>query len=146
MSFIDMNAAHRWSEADIINRTEAMIASDFPPHEVEIINRIVTAAAAGIYQLTEEEETKVNYYNLVCLQAREAGEAARVDMALLAQVLDYEEAQRIKEVALTAIAGAQPVLDAAGDDVLALVEQRRPPEPVPEPDPEFPTQTEEVNQ
>lgn len=153
MSFIDMMANHRWSEADIVNRTEAIIASEFPPVEVEIINRIVTAAAAGIYQLTEEEETKVNYYNVVCLLAREEGEAARADMALLAQALDYEDAQHIKAAALASIAraqvaivDAQPVLDAAGAGVLALVEQRRPSEPVPEPAPEFPTQTEEVNQ
>lgn len=118
-SFIDMLASHRWSEADIINRTEAMIAAEFTPAQVAIINRIVTAAAAGMYQLTEEEQAEVTRYNQVCLAAREAGDAAREDMAFLAQVLDFEAAQRVvaaateEVVALAAL--RSPKLDPAGD-------------------------------
>lgn len=112
-SFIDMMASDRWSEADIINRTEAMISSEFPPAQVAIINRIVTAAAAGMYQLTEQEQLEVARYNEVCLAARQAGDAARADMRLLEQVLDYEAAQR--------------TIGAAGVDVIDLVAMRTPP-------------------
>lgn len=115
MSFIDMMASDRWTEADIINRTEAMIAAEFTPHQVAIINRIVTAAAAGIYQLTEEEQAEVARYNEVCLAARKAGDEARANMALLAKALDYEAAQR--------------VINAAGEDIVALVAARAPAPP-----------------
>jgi hypothetical protein len=112
-SFIDMMASHRWTETDIINRTEAMIAAEFPPNQVAIINRIVTAAAAGMYQLTEEELAEVTRYNEVCLAAREAGASARADMALLAQVLDFEAAQQL--------------VAAAAEEVVALAALRAPP-------------------
>lgn len=118
-SFIDMMASHRWTETDIINRTEAMIAAEFSPNQVAIINRIVTAAAAGMYELTAEELAEVTHYNEVCLAAREAGAAARVDMALLAQVLDFEEAQRL--------------VASAADEVIALAALRSPPPVVDEP-------------
>lgn len=142
--FIDMMANDRWSEADIVNRTEAMIASEFPPNEVAIINRIVTAAAAGIYELTPEEIEKVDHYNLVCLQAREAGDASRLDMVLLSQVLDYEEAKVNKAQAEANLLKADAVLALATDAVLALVEQRTVPEPVQEETPTNPNEETEV--
>jgi len=111
-SFIDLMASDRWTEADIINRTEAMIAAEFSADQVAIINRIVTAAA-GMYQLTGEELAEVECYNEVCLAAREAGAAARADMALLARVLEFEEAQQ--------------VVAAAGEEVRALAALRVPP-------------------
>lgn len=112
-SFIDMMASHRWTETDIINRTESMIAAEFSPNEVAIINRIVTAAAAGMYSLTEEELAEVTRYNEVCLAARDAGAAAREDMALLAKVLDFEAAQQL--------------VVAAAEEVVALAALRAPP-------------------
>jgi hypothetical protein len=123
-SFIDMMASDRWSEADIINRTEAMIAAEFTPNEVAIINRIVTAAAAGFYELTETEQADVLRYNQVCLEARAAGDAARADMRLLDQVLGYEAAQR--------------TINAAGPDVVDLVQLRTPPADVEPPASEQP--------
>lgn len=113
MSFIDMMASDRWSEQDIVNRTEAMIAAEFPQAQVAIINRIVTAAAANMYQLSEQELAEVQRYNEVCLEARQAGEAARADMRLLEQVLDYEAAQH--------------TISTAGQDVVDLVALRSPP-------------------
>jgi hypothetical protein len=110
MSFIDMMADDRWTEADIVNRTESMIRSEFPPDQESIINRIVTAAAAGMYQLTEEEQVQVARYNQACLEARDAGNAARVDMRLLEQALDYEV--------------DKGVIDAASAEVKALVDER----------------------
>lgn len=154
-SFIDMMASHRWSEADILNRTEAMIAAEFNAAQVEVINRIVTAAAAGMYQLTEAEQAEVMRYNAVCLEAREAGEASRADMALLAQALDFEDALRAKIAAVAAIeraqleiAEAQRVLDSAEQATLDLVALRLPsePEPAPEPAPVIEPEADEVAQ
>jgi hypothetical protein len=116
-SFINMMASDRWSETDIVNRTEAMIAAEFPPAQVAILNRIATAAALGQYQLTEQEVTDIERYNVVCLAAREAGDAARADMALLAQTLDYEAAQATiarcgpEVVALYALRNPAPVAE-----------------------------------
>jgi hypothetical protein len=116
-SFINMMASDRWSEADIVNRTEAMIAAEFPPAQVAILNRIATAAALGQYQLTEQEAADIERYNLVCLAAREAGDAARADMVLLAQTLDYEAAKATiarcgpEVVALYALRNPAPVAE-----------------------------------
>ena len=112
-SFINMMASDRWSEQDIVNRTEAMIAAEFPPADQVILNRKVTAAAAGMYELTDEEKAEVTRFNALCLEARQAGEDARADMRLLEKVLDFEAAQRL-------IAGAAV-------DVLDLVALRNPP-------------------
>jgi ferritin-like metal-binding protein YciE len=116
-SFINMMASDRWTEADIVNRTEAMIAAEFPPAQVAILNRIATAAAIGQYQMTAEEQSEINRYNEVCLAARAAGDAARVDMVLLAQTLDYEAAQATiarcgpEVVALYALRNPAPVAE-----------------------------------
>lgn len=110
MSFIDLMASDRWSESDILNRTEAMIASAFPIADQLIMNRKVTAASAGMYQLTDDEKAQVGQFNSVCLAARQAGDEARTDMALLAQVLDYEAANGEGTT--------------AGQDVLDLVARR----------------------
>jgi hypothetical protein len=126
-TFINMMASDRWSETDIVNRTEAMIAAEFSREREAIINRIVTAAAAGMYTLSEEELATVARYNEVCLTARAAGEAARTDMRLLEQVLDYEAAQR--------------VITAAGVDVVALAALRNPPTAVEQADEDPPIST-----
>jgi hypothetical protein len=116
-SFINMMANDRWSEADIVNRTEAMIAAEFTPSQVAILNRVATAAALGQYQLTEQEMADIGRYNTVCLAAREAGAAARADMELLAQTLDYETAQQTitradpEVVALYALRNPAPVAE-----------------------------------
>lgn len=117
MSFVNLLGSDVWSEADIVNRTEAMIHAEFPVEQEGIINRIVTAAAAGMYALTEEEEAQVERYNQVCLDARAAGVAARADNERLVQVLAYEHA-------LAAAAAAQMVIDAVTEDVLALASTR----------------------
>jgi len=93
-SFVDLMGNDRWSEVDILNRTEAMIAAEYTMAEVAVLNRIATAAAIGQYELTEQEQEQIARYNQVCVAAREAGVAARQDMKLLEQVLDFEAAQR----------------------------------------------------
>jgi len=90
MSFINLMADDCWSEADIVNRTEAMIASVFPASEQVILNRKVTAAAIGAYTLTTAEQDEVAQFNALCMQARQAGLDARADMTLLTQALACE--------------------------------------------------------
>lgn len=128
-SFIDMMASDRWSESDIINRTEAMISAEFTPNQVAIINRVATAAGIGQYQLAAEEQAEIARYNAACLAARDAGNAARADMRLLEQALDYEAAQR--------------TIQAASRDVIDLVVLRNPPVAVPDPLLEQPLPTDE---
>lgn len=156
MSFIDMMANDVWSEADIVNRTEAMIRSGYPPNVEAIINRKATGAALGQYVLSADEQAEIAAYSATSEAARQAGNAARADMALLRKVLDHEAAQRrlalpavtepatatgtdengeAIEVANPAIAqdeaeraAAQAVIDAADQATLDLVTLRNPPE------------------
>lgn len=93
-SFVDLLASDVWSEADIVNRTEAMIASEFPPAAAAILNRKVTGQTLGQYTLTADEQVELARYAAVSEAARAAGEAARDDMALLQSALEVEAAQR----------------------------------------------------
>lgn len=102
-SFVDMMANDVWSEEDIVNRTEAMIASEFPPAQVAILNRVATAAALGQYTLTDDEVAEIERYNVVCVAAREAGIAARADMQQLQRALDYEAAQSVIDASTTEV-------------------------------------------
>lgn len=90
MSFINCLGSDIWSEADIINRTEALIASEFPVNTVAILNRKVTASTIGAYALTDDEQADVARYDQVCTAAAIEGHAARADMTLLLEVLEIE--------------------------------------------------------
>ena len=91
MSFIDLTKNDAWSEADIINRTEAMITSEFPKTRVDILTRKMQGQAMG-YVLTEQEESDLVAYSMACYHAGAAADAARADMLLLAQVMELEAA------------------------------------------------------
>ena len=91
MSFINLLSNDQWTEADIVNRTESMIASDFPKSRIDILTRKVQGQAMG-YTLTEQEAVDLQAYQVVCYQAGAAADAARADMALLNAVLAYEQA------------------------------------------------------
>lgn len=110
MSFINMLGNDVWNESDIVNRTEATIASEFSPATTAILNRKVTAATIGQYTLTDEEQLEVSRYAEVCRMAAAEGVAARKDMALLQTVLDYES--------------AFGVVTSASEDTLALAALR----------------------
>ena len=77
MSFINLLVNDVWSEADIVNRTEALISSEFSPNVVAILNRKVTAATIGQYVLTASEQAEVGRYAAVCNAAALAGNEAR---------------------------------------------------------------------
>lgn len=89
-SFIDLMAGDRWSEADIVNRTEAVIAKDFPPARAEILRRKVMGQMLGQYALTPDEQAEMAQYAQASMQAGAMADAARADMALLAQALAVE--------------------------------------------------------
>jgi len=95
-----------WSEADIVNRTETMIASEFPRDAVAILNRKTTGAVLGQYAMTVAEQAELERYAQICAAARQAGIDARADNVLLTQVLDMEVAQRRLDIPLV-----EPVLD-----------------------------------
>lgn len=140
-SFINLMASDIWSEADIVRRTEAMIYSQFSKEQEAILNRKATGAALGQYTLTPEEAADLARYAQVTEDARQAGNAARADMALLLQVFDVEAA--LRRLALPEVEpvegneaeveqdqaerqAAQDTIDNASTEVMALVEQRNP--------------------
>jgi hypothetical protein len=90
MSFVNLMASDVWSEVDIINRTESMIAGHSTPQAVAILQRKVTAEQLGQYKLTDAEKAELQAYQLACFQAQQAGIEARADMVLLTEVLAVE--------------------------------------------------------
>lgn len=128
MSFIDLQGAVVWSEADITARTEAMVHAEFSVQEETILNRKVTGTVLGQWQMTPQEQGDLMRYAAVCLQAKQAGVDARADNARLRQALAVEAALRQLAGADDPILTrdqAQAVVDAAPADVQALVAARR---------------------
>lgn len=153
MSFVDLMASDVWSEADITRRTEALVRAEFSAERETILNRKVSGALAGQYQLTEAEQAEVALFQRVTLAAKQAGEQARADMALLLEVFDVEAAARrlarpvvepemdeagnvtnqeaINQDAAER-AAAQAAIDGASPDARALYVVRNPPQPEPQ--------------
>ncbi len=139
-SFINLMANDIWSEADIIRRTEAMIRSEFSLDVETILNRKVLGISIGTYTPTDADLAEIARYDQVAKAAQAAGVAARVDMALLLQTMDYEKAMR--RLALPPIeddeqdaaerAEAQAVVDAASQEVVDLYALRNPPPELPD--------------
>ena len=109
MSFIDLMASDVWTEADIVRRTEAMVRAEFSAERETILNRKVSGAIIGSYEMTEQDQAEVALFQQVTLAAKDAGDAARADMSLLAQVFEVESAAR-----RLALPEVQPELDEAG--------------------------------
>ena len=156
MSFINLLANDVWSEQDIINRTEAIIRSEFSIQSETILNRKLLGEVTGSYQMTDAEKEELTRYKTAVMNAQIAGIDARKDMELLNQVLAFEKiAERLKQPAPEQIIVDQEVtnqaeidadyaereavqaeLDAMPEDVRALFDLRNP-APVP-PTPEQP--------
>lgn len=110
MSFINLLGSDNWTDADIINRTEAMIASEFPKARIDILTRKVQGQAMG-YALTEQETADLQAYQAVCYQAGAAADAARADMVLLNDVMAHERAvERLTRTPVT-----EPLMIAEGE-------------------------------
>jgi hypothetical protein len=150
-SFVDVMANDVWSEQDIVNRTEAMIRSEFSDAEQVILNRKVAGVAFG-FAMSESEQAQLLRFQALCLEAQAAGAVARTAMGLLQGAMDVEAATarlalpavtvpetvfvideegQAVEVPNPAIeadaverAAAQAVIDGADLDVLDLVEMR----------------------
>jgi len=132
MGFINMMSNDIWSESDIVRRTENMIRSVFSAEQEDILNRKATGAALGQYELTESDLTSLSKYASVSEDARQEGDAARADMALLMQVFEIESAiNRLNSPVIEDDEQdeierqvAQDTVDSANPAALDLVEQR----------------------
>lgn len=92
MSFVNLLANDIWSEADIVKKCEDIVHAEFPLIEENILHRKVTAATIGSYSLTPEETQQLGEYKSVCERAKQEGIQARLDMTLLYQIMEYENA------------------------------------------------------
>lgn len=163
MSFINLMANDIWTDADITRRTEAMVRTEFSAEAEIILNRKVAGISLGQYMPTEADQIEMARFKAVVDAAHDEGVAARADMALLLETMDYETAMRRLEQPfphsdapeeeieedLLERAAAQAVVDAASQDVVDLYDLRNPPlpelEPEPEPEPEVDPVTAESN-
>lgn len=93
MSFIVVTDNDIWSDIDIVNRTEAMIASVISPAAVAILQRKVTAAAMGEYTLTLAEQMQLEQYKIACYHAGVVADSARKTMADLLVVMQHERGE-----------------------------------------------------
>jgi len=122
MSFIDLMADHRWSEVDIVNRTEAMVREHFSAQAEAILARKVMGTGMG-YVLTATEQAEVMHFQQVSMLARQAGEEARADMALLEQALSVEAAvQRLAQPPIDPVLGESELVEGAPPVALNLAE------------------------
>lgn len=154
MSFVNLMANDDWSEADIANRTEAILRGQFSVVDEQVLNRKVTGNMLGIYVLDDDDKAQVAAFAAATLAARDAGVQARADMALLRDTWVLEAAMRrlaqpvvepevndegvvMNQGAVDADqaerAAAQATWDAGSEQAKALYEQRNPPPPEPEP-------------
>jgi hypothetical protein len=123
MSFVDLMVNDDWSEADIVNRTEAMVRSHVSVQAERILNRKVLGASRGEYTLSGDEQAELAVFQAISLDAQQAGEAARADMALLRAAWGYEAAlQTLGDD--PSDAQAQAAIDAATVEILELALQR----------------------
>lgn len=130
MSFIDMMADDVWSDADITNRTEAMVRAQVSTMEELVLNRKLQGAALGQYTLTAEDQAQMALLAQAGYAAQQEGIAARADMALLHKVFEVEEAEKLladPDAGEDEKAAAQGQIDAADAEVMGWVEARRPP-------------------
>ena len=98
MSFINLLANDVWSDADIVNRTEAMIRSEFSVQAETIMNRKLLGEATGSYTLNDDEKAELVRFKTAVFNAQVAGVEARRDMELLKKVFELEAAdQRLKK-------------------------------------------------
>ena len=132
MSFIDMMADRIWTDAEITNRTEAMVRAVVSVAEELVLNRKLQGAALGQYTLTPEDRAQMALLAQAGYAAQQEGIAARRDMSVLREVLAVEAAVRAlghPEAREDDLARAQERIDAANAEVMGWVEARRTPAP-----------------
>jgi hypothetical protein len=129
MSFVNLLADDVWSEADIVARTEAIVRSQFSAIDEQILNRKVTGQMLRQYTLTEDEQAELGAFAAATEAARQQGDTARADMALLAQAMDVE-AGTLDPATVT-----QDVADLVAQRAAARAAAEPTPEPTQEPQP-----------
>lgn len=102
-TFIDLLGNDIWSDADITNRTEAIVRAQFSAIDETVLNRKVSGAGMGVYTLTADDMAEIQRFGAVTQAAAALGVQARADMALLQSALDYETATR--RLSMPAFAG-----------------------------------------
>jgi hypothetical protein len=130
MSFINLMANDDWSDADIVRRTESLIASQFP--NIQILQRKVQGQMLGQYTLTADEQAQLQAYAAASFAAGTDADQARADMKTLRSVWAVEAAQaRLAEPVVdgddqdaSERAAAQAEIDAATPDVMTVVTER----------------------
>lgn len=131
MSFIDMLGSVVWTDAEITNRTEAMVRSVMPLADELVLNRKVQGAALGQYTLSEADQADMARLAQAGYLAQQEGVAARHDMLVLHEVLLIEEAEKVladPDASEDDKVKAQERVNAASEEVAGWVETRRPPE------------------
>lgn len=132
-SFINLLADDVWSEADIINKTEAELHSVCSESNELILSRKMIGFSLGRVIPTAQEQAGLTAYEIAAYQAQQSGIAARADMVRLQGALDHERTQARLAVSVTGDAldtaeraAAQAVIGAASASTLALVALRNP--------------------
>jgi len=95
---IDLMANDIWTDADITERTEAMVRSVLSDQEQAILLRKIVAASMGLWVLTDAEKELQQLFSAACDEAHAAGVQARIDNDLLRRTMEYEAALQSGEV------------------------------------------------
>lgn len=122
MSYINLLANDVWSEADIVNRGRAEIESVVSAARQSELQTIMLGHIAGMRTATAEEMAEIGQVQAITEATVMANAAARADMTLLLEVMDFE---------------ADPTGKTLSAEAQAVYDLRNPaPEPAPEPTPE----------
>ena len=90
MSYINLLTNDIWSEADIVNRGRAEIESVVPAARQSELQTIMLGHIAGMRTATTEELQEIGQVQAITEATVTANAAARADMALLLEVMDFE--------------------------------------------------------
>lgn len=89
-SFIDLMASDVWSGADIKARLHAEIRSEVSEQSEQELSRALQGQLLGMHTLTPSEQAALLHFKAVTEQVALLGSQARVDAALLAEVMALE--------------------------------------------------------
>lgn len=92
-SFIDLMADHDWSDADILNRCEAMKRSQFSDQEEQILNRKEHGVERGLYVMSPDESAEQQAFEYLAFQLQQLRVQATADRDLLRAARAVEAAQ-----------------------------------------------------
>ena len=97
MSFINLMGNDRWTEKDIVNRTEAMVRGVISAEDEVILNRKITGVILGQWVMSSEDMALQLRFSEILAQAHQEGIDARNDMQLLEQVFLLESGEILQE-------------------------------------------------